>query len=282
MGSEQVKLYRPDAQLELGFFAIWREMLDELINSRELIWRLFLRDFMAKYRQSILGVLWALIMPLVAVGTFVLLNQSGVLNIGDTGVPYPVFALLGLTIWQLFATGLTSCSNSIVGGGSMVIKINFPKESLVIASMAQSIFEFVARIALLIVVFAIYGIVPAWTTLFLPFALIPLILLTLGLGFLLSLSNVLMRDVANIVTLLTTFLLFLTPVLYPSPQTGLFTTLNMYNLLTPLVTGPRDLVIVGHLSQPSQFLWVSLFSFLIFVISWRIFHLVEPRMAERV
>lgn len=273
--------YLPEKYLELGI-KIWLEMFRELIKNRELIWRLFVRDFLAKYKQTVLGILWAIIMPLVMVGTFVFLNKSGILNIGKTDVPYPVFALVGLSIWQLFATGLTACSNSILGGGNIVIKINFPKESLVIAALAQSVFEFLVRIGLLVVVFAIYKIMPSWTILLLPLALIPLMLLTLGIGLLLALLNVLMRDITYIVTLTTTFLLFLTPVLYPAPSTGLFATLSIYNPLSALVAGARDLVIFGYIREPLQFLVISLISLVIFLISWRIFHIVETRMAERI
>ena len=91
--------YIPDKHLKLGL-KIWLEMFRELAGSRELIWRLFIRDFLAKHKQTILGVLWAIIMPLLMVGTFIFLNRTGVLNIGKTDVPYPVFALLGLSIWQ--------------------------------------------------------------------------------------------------------------------------------------------------------------------------------------
>lgn len=273
--------YIPNKHLKSGI-KIWAEMLQELIRSRELIWRLFIRDFLAKYKQTVLGIIWAVIMPLLMVGTFVFLNRVGVMNVGKTNVPYPVFALLGLTIWQLFATGLTACTNSILQGGNMVVKINFPKECLVIAALAQAIFEFLVRIGLLVIVFAIYKVIPSWTTLLLPLALVPLLLLTLGLGFLLSLLNVLMRDIAYIVTLMTTFLLFLTPVLYSPPKESFFVTLNVYNPLSALVTGARELVILGYMKEPFQFLGASVISLIIFLISWRVFHLVETRMAERV
>ena len=126
---------------------------------------------------AVLGMAWAVIMPLVMVGTFVFLNRTGVISIGQTDIPYIAFALLGLSIWQLFATGLTACTNSIVQGGTMVIKINFPKESLVIAALAQSVFEFLVRVGLLAVVFTIYKIMPSVMTLLLPLTLIPLMLL---------------------------------------------------------------------------------------------------------
>ena len=278
---QEVHVYYPGQQAGWRF-SIWGEMVAELARSRELIWRLFVRDFTARYRQSVLGVSWAIIMPLAAVGTFVVLNRSGVLNIGDVDIPYPAYALLGLTIWQLFAGGLVACSNAIVAGGSMVVKINFPKETLVIAALGQALVETLVRSVLLVIVFALYRLVPAWTIVLFPLSLVPLLLLTLGLGFLLSLLNALLRDVPNIVTLATTFLLFLTPVLYPSPPSGLFSTIAEYNPLAALVTASRDLVVTGYLTQPTRFAWAGALSLLVFVVSWRVFHLTETRIAERI
>ena len=68
-------------------YRVWHEMVSELVDSRELVWRLFLRDFKAKYRQTVLGFLWALIMPLLTVATFVFLNRAGILNIGKVDIP---------------------------------------------------------------------------------------------------------------------------------------------------------------------------------------------------
>ena len=261
---------------------MWREMLSELIDSHELVWRLFLRNFKAKYRQTALGFLWALIMPLLAVGAFVFLNRSGVLNIGKVDIPYPAFALLGLTVWHIFAGGLRACSNSIVAGGSMVVKINFPKEALVISSFGEALVETLVRLALTASVFGMYKVVPEWGIFLFPLALIPLLLFTLGLGFMLSLLNAVFRDVANIVSLSTTFLLFITPVLYPEPKASFFKAVMIFNPLAALVSGPRDLVVKGYLTQPVTFWFYSAFSLIIFVVSWRLFHLAEIRIAERV
>ena len=281
MSTVEVHIYRPNQQRGWGL-RVWREMMSELVRSRELIWRLFWRDFSARYRQSVLGVLWALIMPLVTVGTFVFLNRSGLLNIGEVDMPYPAYALLGLTVWQFFAGGLTATSNAIISGGRILAKINFPKETLVIASLGQAVVDTLIRLLLTVLVFAWLGVVPRWTAIFFPLALLPLVLLTLGLGFLLSLLNALLRDVASIVTLVTTFLLFLTPVLYPEPGQGLLSLVSAYNPLAALVTGARDVVVTGYLTHPDRYLWASALALFVFVASWRLFHMAEPRMAERV
>jgi lipopolysaccharide transport system permease protein len=246
---KETRLYCP-GQNKGWQWRIWHEMFAELNGSRELIWRLFLRNFKAKYRQTALGFLWALIMPLLAVGAFVFLNQAGVLNIGKVDIPYPAYALLGLTVWNIFSGGLRACSNSIVAGGSMVVKISFPKEALVLSALGEALVETMVRFALTAFIFVIYKVVPAWTAVLFPLTLIPLLLFTLGFGFILSLLNAVLRDVANIVSLSTTFLLFVTPVLYPEPKAKFFKTFMLFNPLAALISGPRDLVIKGYLTQP--------------------------------
>jgi len=275
-------IYESDKFIKMGFSESWREMAISLFRSRELIWRLFVRDSSAKYRQSLLGILWALLNPIITVGIFVFLNRAGILNIGETSVPYPVFALTGLSIYGIFSTGLSVCSNSIIGAGSMVVKINFPKISLVIASMGQSLVDFLVRLSLITLLFIIYGITPGWTLFIFPFAVLPLVLLTLGLGLILSLLAGVFRDVIHLVSFFTTLFLFMMPVLYPAPQAGILAALNAWNPLSHLIVGCRDILISGSFSDPHGFLWASVFSIFLFLISWRIFFISETRIAERV
>jgi len=255
-------------------------MIRGACSQRELTWRLFMRDFRARYSQAFLGFLWAFILPLVVVGTFLFLNRSGVLTIGDVGVPYAVYAILGISVWQIFAAGLVRCGNAIVAGGSMVVKINFPKDTLVFAAMGQALVDFIVRMLMVGVLMAVYGLVPKWEALlFLP-AILPMILFSLGLGFIFSLANVVFRDISHMLTILTTFLMFATPVLYPS-RGGLFAAFNRYNPLDVLVNAPRELVVSGTIQHPVRFAVVSLMAVLLFLLTWRIFHLAEVRMAER-
>jgi len=275
------KVLIPEGLVREGIFKSFKEMVEELASSRELIIRLFIRDFLARYKQSFLGIGWIIIMPVIIIGTFIFMNKSGVLNIGETSIPYPAFALLGLTIYQLFSTGLTATTNSLVNAGSMVVKINFPKESLIISSIAHSIFDFIVRIVLVILVFLFYKIVPSYRAILFPFLLIPLIFLTVGLGFILSLLNCIVRDTTNVVSLLTSFLLFLTPVLYSEPK-GMLKNFTRYNIISPLINAPREIVINGYISKSNEYIVATIISFFIFLFCWRFFHLVEPKIAERV
>ena len=278
---KEIRIYKPNQSLGWGL-PVWKEMLLELTSCRELIWMLLVRDFKARYKQTLLGYLWMLIMPFIVIGAFVFLNRVGVLNINTTDIPYPAYALLGLTVWHIFARGLAACNNALIAGKNMVMKINFPKAVLIFSSLGETLVELLVRLGLTFIVFAYYQLLPPPSAIFFPFALIPLFLFTLGLGLFLSIFNTLFRDVSNIVSLGTTFLLFITPILYPQPQAGFFKVFTDFNPLFVLVAGPRDLIINGYLTQPGHYVIVSIASLFLFLIGWRIFHLAETNIAERI
>lgn len=277
----QEVLYTPDAHLGFGWH-VWRDMARELIQSRELMWRLFLRDLSARYRQSVFGYVWAVMPAIVTVATFTYLKGSGTLPIGETNMPYPAYVLLGMSVWQLFATGLTRTTQSLVQASAIITKINFARETLVLAAFGESIFNFLIRIVLIGVVFAWFRVVPTWTIIFVPFMLIPLALMTVGFGFMLSIANGVFRDIGNSLTLLLTFAMFLTPVIYPPPTQWPKVLINYLNPVSPFIIATRDLITKGTLSQPDGLLYASVAGFVVFLVAWRIFHLAMSRIAERV
>lgn len=126
---QRITVCEPDNSIKKGYLSIFREIFDELKENRWLTYQLFKRDFLTLYKQSFIGIMWVFIFPLVSVGTFVILKRSGIFTFGDINVPYPVYAILGVAFWQLFAAGLISTSNSLVKAGSMIVKINFSKKS---------------------------------------------------------------------------------------------------------------------------------------------------------
>jgi lipopolysaccharide transport system permease protein len=277
-----VTTYEPDNSLKKGYLSIFTEISNDIKKNKWLTYQLFKRDFFALYKQSFIGVLWAFIIPLVSVGTFILLNRSGIFSIGDINVPYPIYAILGMAFWQLFSTGLITSSNSLVKAGSMIAKINFSKKSLVIASAGQSIVSFLIQLTLVIILFIYYKIAPSTAILLIPLFMIPIMLLTLGLGFIFSLLNGIVRDIGNILSILMTFLMFLTPILYAKPPTGILAQITNYNPLYYLTSVPRELVLTGTITEWKGFLISSAISIIIFVICLIVFHLTETRVAERI
>ncbi|MCK5055716.1 MAG: ABC transporter permease [Candidatus Aminicenantes bacterium] len=278
----EIKTYEPDNAIKQGYFSLFKVIFLELKQNRWLIYQLFKRDFLAIYKQSFIGILWAIIIPLISIGTFILLNRSGIFNLGRLDVPYPIFAVLGMATWQLFAAGLIAGSNSLVKAGSMIVKINFSKKSLVIASLGQSLISFLIQFFLAGILFLYYGYSPSAAILLFPILILPVLLLTLGCGFILSILNGIMRDIGNIIAIFMTFFMFLTPVLYSKPTSGILAHITRYNPLFYLVSVPRDLILTGHSAEWQGF-WISVtISFFVFIFCLYVFHLAETRVTERI
>jgi lipopolysaccharide transport system permease protein len=274
--------YEPDNSIKKGYISLWGEIYRELRHNKWLIYQLFKRDFFAIYKQSLIGAFWAFIVPIISVGTFIILNRSGIFDFGEVAVPYPIYAILGMAFWQLFSTGLISTSNSLVKAGSMLVKINFSKKSLVISSAAQSIIPFIVQIALVVVLFFVYNVSPSIKILLIPLFMIPIILFTLGFGFIFSLFNSVIRDVSNALSVFMTFLMFLTPVLYAKPKIGILVPITKFNPLYYLISMPRETILKGTISEWKGYLIsVGIASF-IFIVGLIIFHLTETRVTERI
>jgi lipopolysaccharide transport system permease protein len=257
----------------------WRLMVTELAESRRLIWLLILRDLSVRYRQSILGYAWAIIPQIVTVATFAFLNAWRVIPIGDTRIPYVPFALWGLSVWQLFAGCLSACTGSLVSGGALVTKVNFPRESLVIAALGQPVFDFLIRLVPVIAVYLWYGVTPSWAGVFVPLVLLPVVLLALGFGFVLSIANLVVRDIGNALGMALTLGMFLTPVLYPAPVRWPFFLINLLNPLSPLLNASQDLIAVGYITRPEMFVATCLFSLALALGGWRTFRVTILRVA---
>lgn len=257
----------------------WQAMFADLVESRRLIWLLIRRDISVRYRQSILGYVWAIVPPMATVGVFAFLHASRVLPIGETKIAYVAYALWGISVWQFFANCLSSCTSSLVSSGSLVTKVNFPREALVIAALGQPVFDFLVRLVPVTIVFVWYGVVPSWGVVLVPLVLLPILALALGFGFILSIANLVVRDTGSALGTVLTIGMFLTPVLYPPPVRWPFYLVNVLNPLSPLLTGSQDLIAEGFLSRPDMFIIVCVFSVVLAFAGWRAFRGTIPRVA---
>lgn len=271
-------MYTPDSIRRRGWH-VWRTIINEFLNSRELIWRLILRDIAARYRQSMFGYLWAVLPSIVTVIVFAALTQSQTIPVAETALPYVAYALWSISVWQLFAGCLSVCTNSLVSAGSLVSKVNFPKEALVIAAIGHPLLDFMIRLVLVAFVFIWYGVPFKAQMIFVPFILLPAILLAIGLSFVLSIINLVLRDIGSILGVTLTFGMFLTPVLYPPPTTWPSSLINILNPLSPVLIASQDVIAYGSLLQPQAFLFSSLFSMLVFLVGWRLFRLTIYRVS---
>ncbi|MDP3980037.1 MAG: ABC transporter permease [Chlamydiota bacterium] len=260
----------------------WKRMFRELFYSRELIYRFFVRDFVARYKQSVFGYIWVFAPTIIAVVAMTYIKNAKIVPIAETEIAYPVFVLLGMTIFQFFSSGIVASANSIVGASNLVAKINFTRETLVFASFGQSLLEFMMRTCLVIFAFLWFHIIPAKSVIFIPFVLIPFAMLTIGLGFFAALMNAVFRDVGLFIALVVGSLIVLTPVMYPAATEWPYILINFINPVSPFVIAVQDLTIKGYLSQPELFVFGCALSILYFFGGWRIFNIAMPRVIERI
>ena len=274
------KVYGPDTNLGWGLRS-WIEMFHTLHAHRSMTWMMFRRNFMARYKQTLLGMGGAFMEPVFVVSSYIILDVIGVWDAGDTGVAFAVYAFMGQALWGIVTSGINACSVAIPAGGSLVGKINFPRETLVIAQLAQVIVDVLIRLIIASAVFICCKTVPAWTTIFFPFAILPLMMFTLGIGLLLAFINELIRDIGHYVTISLPFFFFLTPIMYAPPEHEWMQKIIAFNPFAGLVLPPRDLVLYGHISNPYQFIWASILSVVLLLVSWRMFHISQVRLTER-
>jgi lipopolysaccharide transport system permease protein len=189
--------------------------LHELWEYRELLYFLVWRDIKVRYKQTTLGVAWAIIQPFLTMVVFSVFFGR-LAKIPSDGVPYPVFSYAALVPWTFFAHGLTHASNSLVGSANLIKKIYFPRLAVPISSVTSGIVDFVLAFTVLLGMMLYYGIVPTINVLWLPALLLLALLTSLGVGLWLSAMNVQFRDVRYVVPFLTQFWLFATPIAYPS------------------------------------------------------------------
>jgi lipopolysaccharide transport system permease protein len=248
---------------------------------RRLAWRLMLRDFTARYRQSILGYTWSIFPALAMTAIFTFLGRGKILALGATTLPYPVFALLGLTAWWLFANSFQTVTISLTASATLIGKMKFPREALLAAALGHPLFETGIRILLIIVVAFLTRASFAWTIVLAPLVLIPLVLLAVGVGAILAILNALVRDVSSMLYVVLPMALFLTPALYPTPTTFPAILINYLNPVSPFVVAIHDLAEHGTLTMPWALLGASLFALMVFLVGVRVFIVAQPVIAER-
>lgn len=259
-----------------------RDMLNDLVSSRQLAWRLFIRDVSAQYRQSILGYLWIFIPPLVASLPFVYLNAQGVVKIGDTPIPYAAYAIIGTTVWQVFADALNSPLRTVNAARSTLTRINLPREALLLSALAQVVLGFLVRLIPLIGVLAWFHLLPPGTVVLFPLGILSLILAGFVIGVLVTPLGLLYGDVQQALPILTMMLMFLTPVLYPVPQSGFAASLANINPLTPLIVSTRDWLTIGTTAFAGRFVVVSSLALVLLLFGWVIFRVAIPHLVARI
>jgi lipopolysaccharide transport system permease protein len=191
---------------------------EELWKSRELLWFLIWRDIKVRYKQTVLGVLWAILQPLAIMLVFVAFFGQ-LASMQQRNVPYPLFFYSGLLLWFFFANAVSSASNSIIGDRDLITKIYFPRLLIPLASVATALVDFTVGFVLLFLMILLYGLVPPLSFLLAPVIVLSLLLTALGVGSFLAALTVNYRDFRYVVPFMIQLWMFATPTIFMQTYT---------------------------------------------------------------
>ena len=258
-----------------------RDMVRELAQYRELLLSMTRRDLLLRYKQTVMGFGWSIVMPVTYMVVFSLIFTRVVKL--ETGVPYPIYVYTGLLPWNFFASSLRFAVSSLTSNSTLVTKVYFPREILPFSVILVSLVDFAVGALVLGGLMIYYGVGVHATVLLVPVVVAVQIVFTAGVTLLLSMGNLFFRDVKYLLEILITLWMFATSVVYPVERIGgKLGPLLALNPMTPIIEAYRALVLHGRLPEAGPFGWAAAASFLLLAVSWVAFHRAEFRFAERI
>lgn len=260
-----------------------RLLTDELVQYRDLLFMLTWKEIRIRYKQSVMGFFWAILMPVLIVGSGLIvkiafstlsgrpINLSDILAVGVKAVP-----------WAFFVGALRFATNSLTGNSNLVTKVYFPREIFPLSSVLANMFDFAVASAVLVATLIIARVGVSIHLLWVPVLLLLLFLLTSGLGMLLACGNLFFRDVKYLVEVVLTYGIFFTPVFYEARAMGKWGPLLLLNPLGPILESLNDVVVLHQAPDLGWLGYSAAWAVLGFLVAWKIFQKAEPAFAESI
>lgn len=256
--------------------------LRTLLRQRELISSLVFRDIRARYKQSVLGVAWALLTP-VGMTIVYTVVFSHIVKVDTGGIPYPIFSYAALLPWTFFSQAIASGTECLVMNFALITKIYFPREVFPIAATLGKTVDFALGVLVLIPLFFIYHVQISWTVLLVVPLLAIQLAFMLGVSFMVSSVNLFYRDIRHVVPLLLHVWMYLTPIIYPlNLVPNKLIPFYMLNPMAPIIEGYRSVVLQGQQPMWGYLGVAAAISFAMLVIGYRVFKKLEPKFAEAI
>ena len=256
--------------------------LKELFHYRELIFFLTWRDLKVRYKQTILGVAWAVIQPVLTMVVFSVFF-GGLAKVPSDGIPYPLFSIAGLLPWQLFENSMRNASKSLVANRNMITKIYFPRIIMPLSSVLASVVDFFVALPILIVMMIIYGYHVNVYILLIPYYLLLTVMTSFGVSLWFSAMDVMYRDVGIVIPFITQIWMYITPIAYGSTLISNPKWSFIYHLypMVGVVNGFRSAFLGVYTQMPLQSMIFSAFiSLLILLGGLYYFRRMERQFAD--
>ena len=271
-GNDHVTVISPDK----GLFDL---DLRELWAYRELFLVLVSRDIKVRYKQTVLGIAWAVIQPVTTMIIFSMIFGKFA-KIPSDGFPYPVFVYAALLPWGLFSTAVSTAGNSMVGSSHLVSKVYFPRVLIPVSSVGASLVDFLISTVILLLLMLIFSISFSFKLLLLPFLLLILIATALGMGIFLSALTVSYRDFRYVIPFMIQIWMYVTPVIYPlSMIPEKWRWLSYLNPMTGVIEGFRAIFLGTGMNFVALFFSI-VFAGVMLILSVIYFKRVEKRFAD--
>jgi lipopolysaccharide transport system permease protein len=254
--------------------------LRELWRYRELGGFLALRDLKVRYKQAVFGAAWAVFQPLAGAVVFTLVFGR-LAKVPSDGIPYPLFAFVGLSVWSYHASSVTRATQSLVGNAPLVTKVYFPRLLVPLAAVLPGLVDLALSLLTLVVLLVVYEMVPSGAVLTLPMWVVALVATSFSVGLWLSALNVQYRDVNHAVTLFVQLWLFVSPVAYPSSMVegGGWRWVYALNPMAGVLDGFRWALVRGP--RPGPTVLVSMAVIIVLLVSGVLyFQRTERRFAD--
>ena len=257
------------------------KMIKDLYSYRSLIAAFVIRNIKIKYKQTFMGFLWAIFMPLVIVLSGVMVKKAMSILSGN---PLDFSQIVSVSVkalpWAFFVSALKFSTASLVVNMNLVTKVYFPRAIFPLSYVLGALFDFLISTAAFSIIFVFAGIGVNIYILWLPVLLFSLVLLTSGAALLLSCGNLFYRDVKYIVDVILTFGIFFTPVFYEASMFGRMKTLLLLNPVGSILESINDVVVLHQAPEIFWVVYACVFSVFTFVGGWIIFQMAEPKFAE--
>ncbi|MGH9836696.1 MAG: ABC transporter permease [Blastocatellia bacterium] len=253
----------------------------ELFKHRELLWLITQREIKVRYKQSALGVLWAILQPFSLMVIFTVFF-SWFARMASDGIPYPLFSYAALLPWVFFSTSLSFAVPSLIANSHIITKIYFPREIVPLASVLAAFLDFVIAALIFVGMLAFYRVAPTWNIFYIAPLLAIQVAFTVGVCLLLSAFTVLYRDVRHMLPLAIQIWMFVTPILYPAsvvPERWR----AWYFALNPMaviIDGYRRAVIQGAPPELKYLALAAVVSCLLLWVGYKYFKHLEREFAD--
>lgn len=275
----EIKVYSPRQSIKLT--KLLKDIAIGFFEGRELAMRFFIRDLKASYQRSFLGVFWLFIPALASAAVWIFLNNQQVIVVKNAPMDYAAFTMCGTFIWAMFTEAINKPMQRYQGAMSMMSKLNFPKEALILVSIYDLFFSLFLKLIVLIPILWVLGYMPVWN--FFPALawVLFMILMGVSIGILITPIGLLYSDVGRFINIALPFLMFVTPVIYPLSKSGILSDFQFLNPATPFLERARS-YIGGYEFEMSYSLGVwSILTILILLIGLITIRIAMPVIIER-